>query len=86
MTINWTGLLNVVAVSFSATIAVVVLMALAMLGLSARRAPLVSVRSLGRPAHPHGLHSRRTGTTVAVACLGATAVIVLAALYQVVAH
>ena len=89
MVVNWTALLSVVAVSFSSAVAVVVLVALAMLGLSARRTgtprPHVVSPQAAEPPPCRGLCSPRTGTAVAVACLGVVAVIVLVALYRIVA-
>ena len=49
MTVHWEALLDVIAVSMSSTVAVVVLVTLALLGLSARTAP---ARPPTRCSHP----------------------------------
>ena len=67
MTIHWDSLLAVFLVSLGSAVAVVGLVALAMLGLSARAA--VADGPPGR--------SRAAGTAVAAACLAAAALIVL---------
>jgi hypothetical protein len=82
MTISWNSLLAVFLVSLTSTVAVVLLIALAMLGLSAR-APRV-VRSDAQTRHP--LVSASTGTAVAGACLAAAAGIVLFGLWEIVAR
>lgn len=80
--IHWESLLVVQLVSFASTIAVVVLISLALVGLSARGARRA-------PAATSGQHvttfSARTGTAVGVICLLAAAMIVLFGLWQIVA-
>jgi hypothetical protein len=75
MTIHWESLVAVFAVSLGSTVAVVGLVTLAMLGLSARTAAPGGTG--GRPA---------AGTAVAVTCLGAAALIVLLGLWAIVAR
>ena len=72
--INWGSLLVVQLVSFVATITVVVLTSLAVLGLSARG---------GTAQHAF---SARSGTAVAATCLVAAATIVLFGLWEIVAR
>jgi hypothetical protein len=79
MTIHWGSLLTVFAVSMSSTIAVVVLVTLALLGLSARNTP--------PPASTqHPLFSPAAGTAVASACLTTTTAIVLFGLWTMIAR
>jgi hypothetical protein len=73
MTIHWGSLLTVFVVSLGSTIAVVGLVTLAMLGLSAR------------VAEPRALFSPVRGTAVAGVCLAAAVVIVLFGLWTLVA-
>jgi hypothetical protein len=77
--IHWGALLIVQLVSFGATIAVVGLISLAIVGLSAR----------GAPAAESGRHattfSPRSGTAVGAICLVAAAMIVLFGLWEIVA-
>lgn len=73
MTVHWASLLGVFAASFGATIAVVVLVTLSLLRLSAR----VPDRGPG--------WSPVAGTTVAGACLAAAAAIVLFGIWAIVA-
>jgi hypothetical protein len=73
MTIHWNALLSVFGVALGSTVAVVVLVTLALLGLSSRR-----VETTGSPpAAGRSLFSPRVGTAVAAACLGVAAAIVL---------
>lgn len=77
MNIDWGSLGMVALVSFAAAVAVVVLVALAIVGLSAREhAQLDS----GTP----GVLSANTGTAVAGICLLATVVIVGFGLYVII--
>ena len=73
MTIHWEKLLGVFVVSFGTTVAVVALVTLALLGLSALRP------GLGRPRRLRGPRCSQppAGTAVAAVCLAAAAVIVL---------
>jgi hypothetical protein len=82
MTIHWDVLLGVFVVSFGSTIAVVVLVTLGLLGLSARTAPVGRSDAPTRPA----LVTPAMGTAVAVACLVAAALIVLVGLWAIVAR
>lgn len=79
--IHWGSLLIVQLVSFGATIAVVGLVSLAIVGLSARGAH-------GAPASTSGQHvttfSARSGTAVGAICLVAAAMIVLFGLWEIV--
>ena len=80
MTVNWGSLLTVVLASAGATVAIVTLISLAVLGWSARIAhPLPAAA----PA-PHGLPSRRAGTALAATTLVAAAAIVLFGLWEIV--
>ncbi len=79
MRIDWASLLVVFVVSLGSTVAVVALVTLAMLGLSARAAgPHV-------PTRPP-LFSRSTGTVVGGCCLTAAALILLLGLWEIVAR
>jgi hypothetical protein len=78
MTIHWGSLLTVFAMSMSSTIAVVVLVTLALLGLSVRTTPRVFIR------HPR--FSPAAGTAVASACLATTSAIVLFGLWTMLAR
>jgi hypothetical protein len=78
MTIHWGALLTVLAVSFSTTVVVVVLVALALLGLSARTGPPRG--SARRPLFPPA-----AGTAVAGACLSAAGGIVLFGIWTMIA-
>jgi heme/copper-type cytochrome/quinol oxidase subunit 2 len=82
MTINWASLLHVFVVSLGSTVAVVVLVAVATLGLSARA---VRTASTG-PRTGHSTFSRVPATAVAATCLAAAAVIVLFGLWEIVAR
>jgi hypothetical protein len=82
MSIHWDSLLAVFVVSLSSTVAVVVLVTLAMLGLSARAPRLVRSDAPTR----HALSSPLMGTAVAGVCLSAAAVIVLFGLWTMVAR
>jgi hypothetical protein len=81
MTIHWDSLFAVFAVSLGSTVAVVVLVTLALLGLSirARRPAAAPV------ARRHPVISPAVGTTVAAVCLGAAALIVLCGLWVLIA-
>jgi hypothetical protein len=74
MTIHWDALLTVVAVALGSTLAVVVLVTLALIGLSARAVGVT--RPTAGPTRRPPL-SPKGGTVVAVVCLGAVAAIVL---------
>lgn len=79
MTIQWESLLAVFVVSLGSTVAVVVLVAVAMLGLSARAtAPREAARA--------PLFSPRLGTALAGACLLAVALIVLFGLWTIISR
>jgi hypothetical protein len=82
MTIHWESLLIVFVVSLSSTVAVVVLVALAMLGLSARAAQTADPRvATWRPPF-----SPLAGAVVAGAGLAAAALIVIFGLWAIVAR
>jgi hypothetical protein len=81
MTVHWGALLAVLAASFTATLTVVVLVTVALLGLSARTARPALVRVPHRPP----LFSPAAGTRVAVVCLGLAALVVAFGLWTVVA-
>ena len=80
MTIHWGSLLAVFLVSLGSAVAVVVLVALAMLGLSDRTAVADGPRTTTTPRR-----SRLAGTAAAGACLAVAAAIVLSGLWVVVA-
>jgi hypothetical protein len=82
MTIHWENLLGVFVVSFGATVAVVALVTLALLGLSARTAGL----GPSDPPARRALFSPTAGPVVAAACLVAAAAIVLLGLWAIVAR
>jgi hypothetical protein len=73
MTINWGALGVVAAVSLAVGLAVVVLVSLALVGLSARAA-----------AEPQGRLSPGAGTAVAALCLAAASAIVLYGFYLLI--
>ena len=77
MKIEWNAFLAVLLVSLGSTIVVVVLVAVALVEISARRAPL------GPHLRPAGLASR-LGVGLAGACLTAAAALVLFGLYEIV--
>jgi hypothetical protein len=81
--IDWGSLLIVQLVSFGSTITVVVLISLAVVGLSARGADRA-------PASTSGQHvtafTARSGTAVGAICLLVAAMIVLFGLWQIVAR
>jgi len=80
MTVHWASLLTVVLVSAAATVAIVILVSVAVLGLSARSVhPLSAVGSA-----PRVVPSRRAGTTLAAAALVAATAIVLFGLWELV--
>jgi len=77
MTIDWTSLLTVFAESIGSTVAVVMLVATAVLGLSARTTrPDMRTR--------HSMVSPTSGTAVAAICLSGVAVIILCGLCEIV--
>ena len=82
MSIHWDSLLAVFVVSLGSTVAVVALVTLAMLGLSARVPRVVRSDAPTR----HALFSPVSGTAVAGACLAGAAVIVLIGLWGIVAR
>jgi hypothetical protein len=77
MSVHWGSLLTVIAGSVSSTVAVVALVSLALLGLSARTTP-------ARVPHRHPLLSPAAGTAVATACLSLAGAIVLFGLWSLV--
>ncbi len=79
MKINWDALLAVFAVSLGATAGVVTLVAVALVGMSARAPHLVPADAGHRPLPP------RTGTAVAAVCLTLAVAIVLFGLWTLVA-
>jgi hypothetical protein len=79
MTVDWGSLLTVVLVSTGATVAIVTLISLAVLGWSAR-----SIQPVPAATSPRGLPSRRAGTSLAAAALVATTAIVLLGLWGIV--
>jgi hypothetical protein len=82
MTIHWGPLLAVFVVSLGSTIAVVVLVAAALLGLSARAGGVGPSDTPNRPA----LFTPSAGAAVAGICLVAACVIVLFGLWTIVAR
>jgi len=82
MSIHWDLLLAVFVVSLSSTVAVVALVTLAMLGLSAWAPRVVRSEAPTR----HALFSPVTGRAVAGACLAGAAAIVLFGLWTIVAR
>jgi hypothetical protein len=80
MTINWASLIAVFLVSFGSTVAVVVLLAVATLGLSARAARPASI---DRPTG-NSMFSPTSATAVVATCLAAAAAIVLLGLWEMV--
>jgi hypothetical protein len=80
MTVDWGSLLTVVLVSTGATVAIVTLISLALLGWSARSIQPVPAAT----SAPRGLPSRRAGTSLAAAALVATTAIVLLGLWGIV--
>jgi hypothetical protein len=82
MTIHWDSLLAVLAVSLGSTVAIVVLVTLALLGLSIRaRRPAAAPMARRPPAI-----SPAVGTAVAAVCLAAAALIVLFGLWALIAR
>jgi hypothetical protein len=79
MTIHWDSLLAVFLVSLGSTVAVVVLVALAVVGLSARAA--APRETDGAPRLSPAL-----GTALAGACLAAVALIMLFGLWAIVSR
>lgn len=79
MNIRWSPLLDVVVVSLGSAVTVVVLVTVALVGLSARTVVTVADAGAPRPAL-----SPRAGTVLAVVCLAAVAAIVLFGLWVVV--
>jgi hypothetical protein len=80
VTVDWGSLLTVVLVSAGATVAIVALISLAVLGWSARRIRPVPAAT----SAPRGLPSRRAGTSLAAAALVAATAIVLLGLWGIV--
>lgn len=80
MTVNWGPLLTVVLASASATVAIVTLVSLAVLGWSARSVHPVPTAAPAARALP----SRTAGTAIAAAALIAAAAIVLFGLWEIV--
>lgn len=81
--IHWGSLLVVQLVSFGVTIAVVVLVSLAVVGLSARGAHRAPASTPGQRVTTL---SARSGTAVGAICLVVAAMIVLFGLWQIVAR
>ena len=81
--IDWGSLLVVQLVSFGSTVAVVVLLSLAVVGLSARGANRAPASTSGQHATTF---SARTGTAVGAICLLVAAMIVLFGLWEIVAR
>lgn len=81
--IHWGSLLVVQLVSFGVTIAVVVLVSLGVVGLSARGAHRAPASAPGRRVTTF---SARSGTAVGAICLVVAAMIVLFGLWQIVAR
>ena len=79
--IDWDALLAVFAVSLGATVAVVVLVTVAMVGMSARAPHAVPAG----PGHRSWSLSPRAGTALAAVCLTASAAIILLGLWTLVA-
>jgi hypothetical protein len=82
MTIHWDALLAVFAVSLAATVTVVGLVTVALLGVSARAPRLVRSDPVARPLSL----SRRAGTAVTATCLTLAAAVVLVGLWAIVAR
>lgn len=80
MKINWDALLAVFTVSLGATVGVVALISVALVGLSARTPHVVPAGG-----HRQATLSPRTGTALAAVCLTAAAAIVLLGLWTLVA-
>lgn len=80
MTIDWGSLLTVVLVSTGATVVIVTLISLAVLGWSARSIQPVPAAT----SAPRRLPSHRAGTTLAAAAVVAATVIVLLGLWGIV--
>jgi hypothetical protein len=80
--IDWGPLLIVQLVSFGSTIAVVALISLALVGLSARSSHRATAATSGQ--HMTAF-SARSGTAVGAICLAISAMIVLFGLWQIVA-
>jgi hypothetical protein len=76
MSIHWDALLGVFVVSLGAAVAVVALVAVALLGFSAR-VPVADATAGPRP-------SRGLGTAVAAACLAAAALVALFGLWVII--
>jgi hypothetical protein len=80
MTIHWGSLLAVFVTSLGATVAVVALVALALVGLSARAPRAVGSAQTPAPLRP------TTGAALAGICLTAAAAIVLLGLWAIVSR
>jgi hypothetical protein len=79
MTVDWGSLLTVVLVSAGATVAIVTLISLAVLGWSAR-----NIQPVPAASAPRGLPSRRVGSNLAAAALLAATAIVALGLWGIV--
>ena len=89
MTIHWAALLTVFATSLGASVAVVALVAVALLGLSARTPHLALCDGAPVAAPPVRSPRRRSlspwmGTAVAAICLTGAAAIVLVGLWAMI--
>ena len=82
MTVHWGSLISVFVVALCSTVAVVVLVTVAMLGLSTRS---TRAAALCEPTR-HPAFSPAAGTAVAAVCLAAAALIVLVGLWAIVAN
>jgi len=80
MTVDWGALLTVVLVAAGATVAIVTLISLAVLGWSARGIQPMAAA----PSAPRALPSRQAGTALAAAALVAATAIVLFGLWEIV--
>jgi hypothetical protein len=83
MTINWGGLALVAVVSLAVGVLVVVLVSLALVGLSARE-PAASGEAAEGTSTTDGRLSPAAGTATAAVCLLGAAAIVLYGLYLIV--
>jgi hypothetical protein len=81
--IDWGSLLIVQLASFGATITVVVLISVAVVGLSARGAHRAPASTSGQDATTF---SSRSGTAIAAICFLVAAMIVLFGLWEIVAR
>ena len=81
MSIDWTSLGEVAAVSFAAAFIVVALISVALVGFSARAA--ADGEKLETPSGEHPGLSRGAGTAAGVVCVAAAVLIVLYGLYTI---